>query len=330
MPRADTPLLLFDTTHEIPRGWSTDRIPDLTGRLAVVTGANGGIGLATARALAGAGARVVLAVRATDKGRAAAVRIAAAVPDAQLEVRRLDLADLGSVRDFTARFTEAYRGLDLLINNAGIMAPPRRGATADGFERQLGTNHLGHFALTGLLLPALAAAPAARVVTVTSTLHAYGQIDFGDLHSERRYRRYGAYMQSKLANLLFAAELDRRLTAAGSRVRSYAAHPGYSSTNLQLTGQGPIVRTAMAVNNALFATSPSIGALPTLCAATLPDLPGGVMVGPRALGGYRGSPAVAKPHSRAHDSATAARLWEVSASATGVYYDFAAHARQAA
>ncbi len=329
MPRVSTPARLFEA-HEIPRGWSADRIPDLTGRLAVVTGASSGLGLATVRALAKAGARVILAVRSTSKGRAAAVNICSDNPEAQLDVCRLDLADGESVRDFAKRFADTHHGLDLLVNNAGVMAPPRRGSTADGFELQIGTNHLGHFALTGLLLPALAAAPAARVVTVTSTFHAFGRIDFDDLHSERRYRPIGAYAQSKLANLLFTGELNRRLTAVGSRVRAYAAHPGYASTNLQLTGRSPLMRAAMTVSNALFATSASTGALPTLCAATLPALPGGVLVGPRGLGGYRGSPAVVEPHPRTQDPDTAARLWEVSASATGVHYDFAADARQAA
>ncbi|MFD8600036.1 oxidoreductase [Kitasatospora sp. NPDC059646] len=323
MPLPSPGAPLFGATHDIPRNWGVDRIPDLTGKLAVVTGANSGIGLVTARELARAGAEVVLAVRDTARGAAAAAEIGAAAPGARLRVRRLDLADLASVRAFADRFADEAGALDLLINNAGVMAPPRR-TTADGFELQLGTNHFGHFALTGLLLPALLAAPAARVVTVSSTFHAFGTIDFDDLHSERRYSRYGAYGRSKLANLLYTAELDRRAVAAGSRLRAYAAHPGYAATNLQLAGQGPLMRAVMGVSNALFATAALPGALPTLCAATLPGLPGGVLVGPRSLGGYRGTPGVAVPHRRARDGATAARLWEVTAEAVKVDHDFTA------
>lgn len=325
-PHAAAPL--YGTTYDIPGNWHADRIPDLTGRLAVVTGANSGIGRVTARELAGAGARVVLAVRDEAKGASTAADLVAENPRARLEVRQLDLADLAGVRRFAQRFAAEHDTLDLLIDNAGVMALPRRTTTADGFEGQLGTNHLGHFALTGLLLPALLAAPQARVVTVTSTFHAFGRIDFEDLHSERRYRRYGAYAQSKLANLLFAAELDRRARSAGARLHSLAAHPGYSATNLQLAGQGSPTRAVMSGLNALFAVSAEAGALPTLCAATLPGLPGDVLVGPRSLGGYRGTPAVSAPHRRAKDPRTAARLWEVSEAATGVTYDFSGAGQQ--
>ncbi|WP_405824884.1 oxidoreductase [Streptomyces sp. NBC_01390] len=319
---------LFDATHDIPAGWTTDRIPSLTGRVALVTGANSGIGLVTARELARAGADVVLAVRDTAKGATVAAEIAAAAPGARLEVGELDLADLASVRSFVTRFAREHDRVDLLVNNAGVMAPPRR-TTADGFELQIGTNHLGHFALTGLILPALLAAPAPRVVTVSSTFHAFGRIDLDDLHAERRYRRYGAYAQSKLANLLFTAELQHRAAVAGAGIHSCAAHPGYAATNLQLAGQGPVTRAVMAVSNALFAVGPQAGALPTLCAATLPDLPGGVFVGPRRLGGYRGGPGVVRPHRRAADARIAARLWEVSEAATGVRYDFTADRQRA-
>ncbi|MEU1345217.1 oxidoreductase [Streptomyces sp. NPDC005827] len=323
MPPTSTGASFFSTSHTILRDWTTDRMPALTGTLAVVTGANGGIGLVTARELALAGATVILAVRDPARGDAAARTIDNAVPGARLRVRRLDLADLGSVRDFAAELTTEHDTLDLLVNNAGVMAVPRRLTTADGFELQLGTNHLGHFALTGLLLPALLNAPQPRVVTVSSTLHTLGRIDFDDLHGEDRYSRYGAYGRSKLANLLFTGELDRRATVAGSSLRAIAAHPGYASTNLQLTGQGAVTRAVMACSNALFAVSPRTGARPVLCAATLPDLPGGVFVGPRGLGGYRGSPGVTRPHHRARDQRDAARLWALSADATGVHYDFA-------
>jgi len=327
MPPTDTSAALFDTMYAIPRNWNVGRMPDLAGKLAVVTGANSGLGLVTARELAKAGATVVIAVRDTGKGAAAAAEISEAAPGRDPQVRRLDLADLASVRDFAARLTRDHDTLDLLINNAGVMAPPRS-TTADGFELHMGINHLGHFTLTGLLLPLLEAAPAARVVTVSSTFHSFGRIDFDDLHREHGYRRYSAYGQSKLANLLFTAELDRRAAAAGSRLHAYAAHPGYASTNLQLTGQNPVMRAVMAASNALFAVSPQAGALPTLCAATLPGLPGGVLVGPRSLGGYRGSPGVAKPHRRAQDGETAARLWDVSTAATGIGYDFADHTQR--
>jgi NAD(P)-dependent dehydrogenase (short-subunit alcohol dehydrogenase family) len=321
--RADRPdAALFSTRFAVPEGWGPHEMPDLAGRLAVVTGANTGLGLFTARELARAGADVVLAVRSTARGDAAAASIRAAARRSRVEVRRLDLADLAGVREFADGFLEDYPALDLLINNAGIMAPPYR-TTADGFESQFGTNHLGHFALTGRLLPALAAATAARVVTVSSDLHSLGRLDFRDLQSRRRYGRLRAYGTSKLANLLFTAELDRRATAAGLNVRAYAVHPGYAATSLNLTGQPPLVRKLMAVPNALVAVSPLQGSVPALCAATLPDLPGGVFLGPRGRSGMRGSPAVLVPKDRARDRATAVRLWEVSQSLTQVAYDFA-------
>jgi NAD(P)-dependent dehydrogenase (short-subunit alcohol dehydrogenase family) len=328
MPTTHAAAGLYSTTYDVPGNWRTDRIPDLTGTLAVVTGANSGIGRITARELAAAGATVLLAVRDTDRGAAAAAGIVAAVPGARLEVRRLDLADLGSVHRFAQQFAAEHDALDLLVDNAGVMAVPRRTTTADGFETQFGTNHLGHFALTGLLLPPLLAAPRPRVVTVTSTLHTLGRIDFDDLHGERRYRRYGAYAQSKLANLLFAAELDRRAKAAGTGLTSVAAHPGYSATNLQMAGQGAPTRIMMTGLNALVATSAEAGARSVLCAATLPGLPGGVLIGPRRLGGYRGTPGTGTPHRRARDPETAARLWAVSAAATGVTYDFTGDGRR--
>jgi NAD(P)-dependent dehydrogenase (short-subunit alcohol dehydrogenase family) len=317
--RTDTPL--FSTRFAVPDGWGPHRMPDLGGRLAVVTGAGSGLGLSTARELARAGADVVLAVRAPARGTAAAEAIRAAAPRSRVEVRRLDLADLGSIRAFADRFLDDYPALDLLVNNAGVMATPYR-TTADGFELQFGTNHLGHFALTGRLLPALSAALAARVVTVSSDLHALGRLDFRDLNARRRYRRLRAYGTSKLANLLFTAELDRRATAAGLALRAYAAHPGYAATNLAVAGRPAWVRRLMAVPNALIAVSPLRGAHPTLCAATLPGLPGGVFRGPRGRGGWRGSPGVLTPRPQARDRAAAVRLWEVSQSLTAVRYDF--------
>jgi NAD(P)-dependent dehydrogenase (short-subunit alcohol dehydrogenase family) len=207
--------------------WTADQIPDQTGRVAVVTGANSGLGLSTARELARAGAHVVLACRNLEKGEAAKREVGAGA-----ELEKLDLASLDSVREFAERFCGAHDGLDLLINNAGLMAPPR-GVTADGFEMQFGTNVLGHFALTGRLLGAMEGRPDARIVTLSSNAHKLGRINFDDLQSERRYNRWRAYNQSKLGDLMLALELDRRLRAAGSTVRSLAAHPGYSATNLQ-------------------------------------------------------------------------------------------------
>ncbi|MGB8940572.1 MAG: oxidoreductase, partial [Streptomyces sp.] len=218
-------------------GWNASDIPDQSGRSAVVTGANSGIGYVTARELARRGARVVLACRSEERGTRALEQLRSEVPSAEAEFRRLDLADLGSVR----LFAEAYDrddeggGLDLLVNNAGVMALPYR-QTADGFETQFGVNHLGHFALTGLLLPRLLRTPGARIVTVSSAFHALGNIDMGDLNSERNYRRWIAYGRSKSANLLFVHELARRLAAAGSDVVAAAAHPGYAETNLQAAG----------------------------------------------------------------------------------------------
>src|SRR4051794_21106160 len=226
--------------------WTADEIPDQHGRVAVVTGANSGLGLATARELAGAGARGVLACRNVDKGASAARQIQSALPDAQVEVEALDLGSLDSVRACAQRFRADHEGLDLLINNAGVMAPPRS-TTADGFELQLGTNHLGHFALTGLLIGAMEGRDDARVVTVTSSAHRIGRIQFDDLQSERRYNRWRAYGQSKLANLLFALELEHRLCAAGSVVRSVAAHPGYAATNLQSAAPPRSDRLVMAL-----------------------------------------------------------------------------------
>jgi NAD(P)-dependent dehydrogenase (short-subunit alcohol dehydrogenase family) len=303
--------------------WTVDDIPDQTGRTVVVTGANSGLGLQTTIALAGRGAHVVMACRDLDKGRAAQAHVTG-----RTDLRPLDLADLASVH----AFAETVASVDVLINNAGVMALPRR-TTADGFEMQLGTNHLGHFALTGLLLPRLLAAPAARVVTLSSLAHKIGRMNFDDLHGERRYFRWSAYGQSKLANLLFALELQRRVAAAGSALRSVAAHPGYAATNLQfqannITGT-PIDRVLNRVTNAVVAQSDAMGALPELYAATMPDVPGGSYVGPDGRGESRGYPKLTAPNARASDPESARRLWEVSEELTGVRYDFTAAAAAA-
>jgi NAD(P)-dependent dehydrogenase (short-subunit alcohol dehydrogenase family) len=287
----------------------------------VVTGANSGLGLAAARELARAGADVVLACRNTAKGDAAASAIAAEVPGARVEVRVLDLASLDSVREFAAGFSAERDGLDILLNNAGVMGSPRR-ETADGFESQLGTNHLGHFALTGLLLGALEGRENARVVTVSSTAHKFGRINFDNLQGERHYFRWRAYGQAKLANVLFALELDRRLSAAGSTVESLAAHPGYASTNLQTASPPLVDRTIMRVTNLLFAQSAEQGALPMLYAATRPNLDGGLFIGPDGFEEQRGYPKVTRPVKAGRDEETARRLWTVSEELTGVGYSF--------
>ncbi len=304
-----------------------NEIPDQHGRIAVITGANSGIGLEAARELARAGAHVIMACRDTGKGEAAAATIRETVPDAELDVAQLDLAALGSVRAFAERYP--HDRLDLLINNAGVMVPPYT-TTVDGFELQFATNHLGHFALTGLLLDRLRATPGARVGTVSSTAHKIGHIDFDDLQSERAYRRWRAYGQSKLANLLFMFELDRRLRASDADVLSVAAHPGYSATNLQFAATpSRIERLGSVVLNRVVAQSAERGALPTLYAATA-DIPGGSFVGPDGFQEMRGAPTLVKPTRAARDPETARRLWEVSEELTGVHFAFAQGTAQAA
>ena len=284
--------------------WTTDDIPAQTGRTVVVTGATSGLGLATARALAGAGARVVLAVRDVDRGAAVAAELAG-----DTEVRRLDLTDLESVRGFAG----AWDGpLDVLVNNAGIMMVPA-GVTVDGFELQFGTNHLGHFALTNLLLPHV----TDRVVTVASTAHRAGTIVLDDLNWQRRpYSPERAYGQSKLANLLFTLELQRRLTEAGSRVRAVAAHPGWSATNLQGRTGSAVKNGFMAVGNRLWGTSAEEGARPILFAATA-DIPGNSYAGPGGTLQMRGTPALVGRTGAASDPEMAKKLWTASAELTG-------------
>ncbi|MGW2684711.1 oxidoreductase [Streptomyces sp. NPDC001414] len=294
--------------------WNASDLPDLTGRTAVVTGANSGIGRTAADALARAGAHVVLAVRDPERGRAAAAGLTGST-----EVRRLDLANLASVREFAAGWD---RPLDLLINNAGVMMLPEQ-STADGFEMQFGTNHLGHFALTNLLLPYL----TDRVVTLSSGLHRGGDgaIHFADVNLRGRYSPNRAYAQSKLANLLFTLELQRRLTEAGSPVRALAAHPGYAATNLQSRTANPLARLGMRLGNLVVAQDDRAGALPTLYAATQ-DLPGASYVGPDGMGGMRGAPALAGRSPAASDPVAARRLWTLSEEMTGVTWPLGAGA----
>ena len=304
--------------------WTASDIPDQTGRLAVVTGANSGLGKSIARELGRAGATVVIAVRNTDKGEQAVADIRREVASAELSVQRLDLADLASVRSFAQAFDHDH--LDVLVNNAGIMAPPRR-LTADGFESQIGTNHLGHFALTGLLLPMLLAAPAPRVVTMSSEAHWIGKIRFDDLQFEHGYNNWRAYGQSKLANLMFCFELARRAAEADTALVSVAAHPGYAATNLQFAGPaGRLERAVMVVGNKVIAQSADMGALPALYAATVTDLPSGSFVGPDGLLGGRGHPHVVSAAAKAYDAEAWNRLWELSEQLTGVTYEFTAPA----
>jgi NAD(P)-dependent dehydrogenase (short-subunit alcohol dehydrogenase family) len=300
--------------------WTTDQVPDQSGRTAIVTGANSGLGLIVARELARAGANVVLACRNLDKGASALAEVEAAAKDGGVTLSALDLGDLGSVRSFAEDFRAERDGLDLLINNAGVMAPPRR-TTADGFELQLGTNHLGHFALTARLIDLMEGRDDARVVTVSSPAHRVGRIDFEDLQGERRYNRWRAYGQSKLANLLFMLELDRRLSAAGSSLRSVGAHPGYAATNLQSAAAPMADRMLMKVGNLLLAQRAEMGALPLLYAATHPDLAGSTYVGPDGIGEQRGHPTLVGTSEAARDEATARRLWDVSEQLTGERFE---------
>ncbi|MEU7112134.1 oxidoreductase [Streptomyces sp. NPDC046182] len=301
--------------------WSARDIPDQRGRTAVVTGSNSGIGLVTARELARRGARVVLACRSEARGTAAVEQVRSEVPDAEVEFRPLDLADLASVREFVASLP--YGRLDLLVNNAGVMALPY-GRTADGFETQFGVNHLGHFALTGLLLPRLLDTPSARIVSVSSGMHAISRLDMGDLNSERKYRRWIAYGRSKTANLLFVHELARRLRAAGSGIVAAAAHPGYAATNLQTAGARMEGRTGaerlIELGNRLLAQPAEAGALPTLYAATAEGVAPDSFTGPSFLMA-RGAPGASWRARWTLDDVAGERLWVASEQLSGVTYD---------
>ncbi|MHC3472789.1 oxidoreductase [Streptomyces sp. 7R007] len=292
-----------------PSKWTVSDIPDLSGRTAVVTGANSGLGIATVEALAGAGAHVVLAVRDLQRGEAAAASVRGSV-----EVRRLDLADLASVRAFAAGW---QGGLDLLVNNAGVMNLPE-GRTKDGFETHFGTNHLGHFALTNLLLPHI----TDRVVTVSSGAHRMPgspRIRFDNLTLSGEYAPMKAYSQSKLANLLFTLELQRRLAESGSSVRALAAHPGWAATSLQSHDASVLRGFLLRIGNRFVAQDNRAGALPTLYAA-VQDLPGASYVGPDGLSEMRGAPALVGRSAAASDPVTARRLWTVSEELTGVTF----------
>ncbi|MFE1412270.1 oxidoreductase [Streptomyces sp. NPDC058746] len=303
-------------------GWNATNIPDQRGRTAVVTGANSGIGYITARELARRGATVVLACRSAARGRAAVVRLRSEVPAAEVEFAELDLAELASVRDFATAFGTRHASLDLLVNNAGVMALPF-GRTTDGFETQFGVNHLGHFALTGLLLPKLRAAPpGARIVNVSSGFHALSDIDLDDLGDEHGYRRWVAYGRSKTANLLFTHELARRFTAAGSAITAAASHPGYASSNLHSGAsklEGPSLISRMsAVGNTVIAQPTASGALPTLYAATAPGVRSDDFIGPRF--GWRGAPVRSWRAKWTLDDTSGEALWAASEKLTGVSY----------
>jgi NAD(P)-dependent dehydrogenase (short-subunit alcohol dehydrogenase family) len=302
--------------------WRTEDIPDQSGRTAVVTGANSGLGLATTRELARRGARVIMACRSTDKGESAASDIRRQAPEAKLDVRSLDLGSLESIQAFANDLDLEAGGLDLLINNAGIMMTPQQ-TTHDGFELQLGTNHLGHFALTGLLLDTVQSAEAGRVVTLSSIEHKSGHIEFGDLQSEDGYAPRKAYRQSKLANAIFGVELDRRLRAAGSSAISVLAHPGYSDTNLQTTGPTGPMKAILKVGNKLLAQDADTGALPTLYAATAPGVEGGDFYGPDGFKEMRGNPTHVDVIPEARDPGVASRLWDISEELTGIRYPLA-------
>jgi NAD(P)-dependent dehydrogenase (short-subunit alcohol dehydrogenase family) len=297
--------------------WTAENIPDLSGKVTIVTGANSGIGYEMARALARKNATVILACRNEAKGEAAVRQIGQEFPEAKAELSQLDLADLASVRRFVGKFTSQYERLDMLINNAGIMRPPFQ-RTVDGFESQFGTNHLGHFALTGLLLDLIIRTAQARVVNVSSGGHRFGAIDFDNLNGEQDYDRGGAYAQSKLANLLFTYELQRRFDGAGVDTIAVAAHPGWTVTNLQV--HWPMLRML----NPLIGQKPQMGALPTLYAATAPDVQGGEYYGPDGWFGLRGYPTKEKSSDNSYDTGVAAKLWTVSEELTCVRYDWSA------
>ena len=304
--------------------WTIDQVPDQTGRTAVVTGANNGLGLVIAEHLARAGAKVVMACRNLEKADAAAASITAKVPEARLEVVELDLSRLASVRRFADDLDVA--ALDLLVNNAGVMmTPPDR--TEDGFDLQFGTNHLGHFALTGLLMARLGRADAARVVTLTSLEHKSGHLDFDDLQWDHGYGRRNAYRRSKLANAVFGVELDRRLRAAGSPIASVLAHPGYAATGIQSSAP-KAMKALMVLGDRFLAQSAEQGAVPVLYAATGPGVEGGEFFGPNGPLGVRGKhPKRVRVSAEGRDAENGRNLWSISEELTGVTYDFAATSR---
>ena len=319
------------TSKQIPKrrgnkiaNWTVENVPDFNGKTVIVTGANSGIGYETALAMARKGAQVVMACRNIQKGETAAAAIRGEVSKPLIEVMPLDLADLASVRAFAAAFGQKYSHLHILYNNAGVMAIPYA-KSVDGFEMQFASNHLGHFALTGLLLDTLLGTPKARVVNTSSILHKSGKFDFANLSSDVGYTPGAAYSRSKMANLLFTYELQRKLEAIKADVISVAAHPGYSATNLQFVGpqlEGSAFRARMAgwMNNIL-AQSAYMGSLPNLYAGVAPDVQGGDYIGPAGLMEMRGYPTKVRSVESSYDRALAAKLWQVSEDLTNVHYD---------
>jgi len=297
--------------------WTAGEIPDQTGRVAIVTGANSGLGRVTALELARHGAHVVVACRSVEKGEEAAQEIRAETGGPKPRVLALDLGNLDSVRRFAGELEGEQ--IDLLVNNAGVMMTPQQ-STSDGFELQFGTNHLGHFALTGLLLEAIQRSDSGRIVALSSNEHKGGKLDFDDLQKERSYSPRGAYQGSKLANAVFSVELDRRLRAIASPAISVFAHPGYSATNLQSTGPTGVAKAAMAISNRILAQSAERGALPTLYAATAPGVEGGDYYGPDGPGEFRGLPKKVEAIPAAYDADNGRQLWEASEQLTGVRY----------
>jgi NAD(P)-dependent dehydrogenase (short-subunit alcohol dehydrogenase family) len=300
--------------------WTAEQIPDQTGRVVIVTGGNIGLGYESVLALAKKGAEVVMASRNLDKANAARREILAQVPNGKVEVMQVDLSDLASIRAFSEAFHRRYSRLDILLNNAGLMIPPY-GTTKDGFETQFGVNHLGHFALTGLLLDVVLATPNSRVVTVSSNAYRGGRINFDDLQSKQKYSAWGAYSQSKVANIHFMRELQLRLDAIGSMTISVSAHPGYSATDLQnpqKVAGVPFVGIITSIANRFFAQSAAMGALSQLYAATAPNVKGGEFFGPDK--GMRGYPTLLELLPHAMDRSVESRLWAVSEALTGVKF----------
>jgi NAD(P)-dependent dehydrogenase (short-subunit alcohol dehydrogenase family) len=306
------------------KDWTADAIPSQAGKLALVTGANSGIGYHTALELARKGASVILACRNPKKGEDALKRLKTAVPGAKAELAELDLSSLKSVRAFAVAFAARGAALDLLINNAGIMAPLTRKTSPDGFEIQLATNHLGHFLLTSLLLPSLRRAPAPRVVTIASIAHRRGKMNFEDLQSERSYSPFASYAQTKLANLLFAFELQRRADKAGVKLLSVAAHPGVAMTSIIINGIGggapTLITRVINFFSPLYMHSEDQGALPTLYAATMPDVAPGGYYGPDGFREMTGFPVRVDSKPQSKDPVAAARLWDVSEKLTGAKF----------
>ena len=302
--------------------WTAEQMPSQTGKTILITGANSGIGYQAALELARHGAHVILGCRSEGKGQAALDRLRREAPGASAELALLDMASLASLRSFASSFIGSGKGLDVLVNNAGVMALPTRELTVDGFERQFGTNHLGHFALTGLLMGALLKVPASRVVTVASLAHRNGKIEFDNLQSERSYKPWGAYNASKLANLFFAKELSDRARQAGLPMLSVAAHPGVSKTSIFENGPGrskDLKARVMGLVAPLLMQDDAMGALPTEYAATATEVRGGEYIGPDGLAEFKGYPKVVQPR-KPLDEVTAKRLWAVSEQLTGVTY----------